>query len=117
MTDEMVKELIKGRKQYRLADFNEGVIRKIWNGGRGRIDFLRATDKGELIVNAYVWNKHDARLAVAVMQAVKTPLKVLVVEYGYPYYYNHCFGAHNPSASDEMRRKVLADIEAARQAA
>lgn len=124
MNDAVVKRIIRGHRQYRLSDhFNGEGISKIWNHGMGRIGFLAATEKGDIVVNALFWRKTDAVIAVAFIKevmkdnekrgiAADSVPSVICVDYGYPYYYNHAFGEHNPPTNTELANKIHKDIAA-----
>lgn len=123
MQTDSVKRIIRNRRQYRVADSLNGEgISKIWNNGMGRIGFIAATPEGNVVINALFWRKTDARVAVSFMRELEKENaqrgirfarpSVICVEYGYPYYYNHAFGRHNPCANEDLRMKIEAEISA-----
>lgn len=123
MNTDSIKRIIRNRRQYRVADFHNGEgIRKIWNNGMGSIGFIAATSEGNVVINALFWRKTDARVAVSFMRELEKENAqrgirfarpaVFCVEYGYPYYYNHAFGRHNPCANEDMRMKIESEISA-----
>ena len=121
MQTDSVKRIIRNRRPYRVSDNGEG-ISKIWNNGMGRIDFIAATPEGNVVINALFWRKTDARVAVSFMRELEKENaqrgirfarpSVICVEYGYPYFYNHTFGRHNPCANEDLRMKIEAEISA-----
>lgn len=110
MNIDTIKRIIAGRRQYRLNDTSDG-ISKIWNNGHGRIDFVRVTENGYLIVNAAFWRKSDAKVAVDILNASHTPLIVRCVSYGYPEYYSHTFGETCSPADGRETGRILSDME------
>ena len=126
MEASVVKEIIRGHRQYRLSDYHHGEgISKIWNHGMGRIGFICETDCGNVVVNAPFWRKTDARIAVDFIDAVireneshglNNPIPTIIcVDYTYPLYYNHCFGKHNPPSRYDLQARVFADIAEERE--
>lgn len=119
MQTDSIKRIIRNRRQYRAT--SDG-IKKVWNGGQGLIDFIAATPEGNVVINALHWRKTDARVAVAFMRELTQENaqrgirfarpSVFCVEFGYPYYYNHAFGRHNPCADEDLRMKIEDEISA-----
>ena len=119
MQTDSIKRIIRNRRQYRAT--SDG-IKKVWNQGMGLIDFIAATPEGNVVINALHWRKTDARVAVSFMRELThenaqrgirfARPSVFCVEFGYPYYYNHAFGRHNPSANEDLRMKIEAEISA-----
>ena len=119
MQTDSIKRIIRNRRQYRAT--SDG-IKKVWNRGMGLIDFIAATPEGNVVINALQWRKTDARVAVSFMRELThenaqrgirfARPSVFCVEYGYPYFYNHAFGRHNPCANEDMRMKIEDEISA-----
>ena len=119
MQTDSIKRIIRNRRQYRAT--SDG-IKKVWNSGMGLIDFIAATPEGNVVINALHWRKTDARVAVSFMRELThenaqrgirfARPSVICVEFGYPYYYNHAFGRHNPCANEDLRMKIEAEISA-----
>ena len=119
MQTDSIKRIIRNRRQYCVT--SDG-IKKVWNQGKGLIDFIAATPEGNVVINALHWRKTDARVAVSFMRELEKENaqrgirfacpSVICVEYGYPYYYNHAFGRHNPCANEDLRMKIEAEISA-----
>ena len=101
---------VKGRKQYRAQN---GLIEKVWNRGSGLIQFIRV-DGDTVYINASFWRKTDAKLAAAVINAVKrekgTMPLLLCVHLCYPDYYFHGLGKSCPIAESELSLRIKRDI-------
>lgn len=119
METESIKRIIRNHRQYRAT--SDG-IKKVWNQGMGLIDFIAATPEGNVVINALYWRKTDAKVAVSFMRELTLENaqrgirfarpSVFCVEYGYPYYYNHAFGRHNPCADEDLRMEIEDEISA-----
>lgn len=101
---------VKGRKQYRAVT---GGIDKVWNHGMGLISFIRV-EKGIVYINAAFWRKMDAKLAAAIVAAVKretgaTP-NIVCQSLCYPNYYFMSLGDDRLNADDETSRRISQDI-------
>ena len=117
-----IKDIIGNHRQYR-ADWRG--VKKIWNRGNGLIDFIAESSNGNMIINALYWRKTDAKVAVAFLDALErqnaergifpaTPT-IGCVDFGYPYYYAHSFGIHNPPTRLKTVKRILDDIQNARK--
>ena len=122
MNLEIIRGIINNHRQYRA---DERGIKKIWNRGNGLIDFIGESDNGNMVINALYWRKTDAKVAVAFFDALErqnakrgivpaTPT-IGCVDFGYPYYYAHSFGIHNPPTRLKTVKRILDDIQKARE--
>lgn len=122
MNLETISGIINNHRQYR-ADWRG--VKKIWNRGMGLIDFIGETANGNMVINALHWRKTDAKVAVAFLDALErqnaergivpaTPT-IVCVDFGYPYYYTHSFGIHNPPTNLKTEKRILEDIQNARE--
>ena len=102
----IMKSVTRGRVRYGL---DGDTITKVWNQGNGRLA-LFTIQNDALVVNAGLWRKTDAALACVILRATDSIKRIVAVDYGYPYYYNHAFGLHNPPASEVTERRIKRDI-------
>lgn len=70
-------------------------MKKIWNRGMGNLEIWRIDHaKREILVNTYLFNNSDRRHLRWLVNEVPELKEYSIYEtyYGYPLYYNHCFG-------------------------
>ena len=96
-----VRAFVRSSRAYRLGDFDRLAAARIWNGGRGRLAFVRVVPNcddgnggGRVYVNMSVYRKVDGGRVSALLAAlvaadrVGSRWRVVPVFLGYPAFYN-----------------------------
>lgn len=120
-----VRAFVRSSRAYRPGDFDRLAAARIWNGGRGRLAFVRVVPfdngGGRVYVNMSVYRRADggrvSALLAALVEAdsVGAIWRVVPVFLGYPSYYNvrtlGPSGCMTP-APRELVAKLCADVGA-----
>lgn len=125
-----VRAFVRSSRAYRSGDFDRLAAERIWNGGRGRLAFVRVVPNcddenggGRVYVNMSVFRNSDGERVSALLAAlvatdrVGARWRVVPVFLGYPAYYNvRTFGPSGcmMPAPRELVAKLCAAVGAER---
>ena len=123
-----VRAFVHSSRAYRLGDFDRLEAARIWNGGRGRLAFVRVVPNcddgnggGRVYVNMSIYRRADGGRVSALLAAlaaadrVGARWRVVPVFLGYPAYYNvRTLGASGcmTRAPRELAAKLCAAVGA-----